>query len=220
MGWYLAPSLENLRDEINSRWPDRDKASDGTIGDQDHQNTSSDHNPNSRESVNAMDIDKDGVDVNFLMECYKKHPSTHYFIWNRKIYDKDNGFQAQNYTGSNPHDKHIHLSIRQSSSAEQNQTPWGVDDMPTPQDYANAVWANGGAQQLLFRVEAIFANRANSAQSGNAEVNKLAAKLDSLDQKLDELLAVPPGTVTVDQEQLEAAVRAVLGSVDGAVPPE
>src|SRR5512145_2802484 len=101
MAWYLAPSLDNLRDEINARWPNRKTDSDGTIGDEDHQSTDSDHNPNSRGSVNAMDIDKDGVDVNVLMEQYKLHPSTHYYIWNRKIYDRENGFNPVNYTGSN-----------------------------------------------------------------------------------------------------------------------
>lgn len=61
MSYYLAPSLAVLRAEINARWPGRDKASDGWIGDTAHQSTRSDHNPNSRGSVNAIDIDEDGI---------------------------------------------------------------------------------------------------------------------------------------------------------------
>ncbi|MDG4766606.1 hypothetical protein O7632_21270 [Solwaraspora sp. WMMD406] len=32
MAYYLAPSLQRLRNEIDARWPDRDRASDGWIG--------------------------------------------------------------------------------------------------------------------------------------------------------------------------------------------
>lgn len=36
MSWTLAPSLARLLDEVNRRWPNRDKRSDGTIGDRAH----------------------------------------------------------------------------------------------------------------------------------------------------------------------------------------
>jgi hypothetical protein len=53
MAWYLAPALTVGRAEVNRRWPKRDLTSDGTVGDEAHQATRSDHNPNARESVNA-----------------------------------------------------------------------------------------------------------------------------------------------------------------------
>lgn len=135
MAWYLAPSLEVLRKEVNTRWPNRDKTSDGTIGDEAHQNTSSDHNPNSRESVDAWDMDKGNAtsnpNVDEVIAAFMKHPSAHYVIWNRKIADKDTGWKWNSYTGSNPHTEHVHFSIRQSASAEQDTRPWGLleDDM-------------------------------------------------------------------------------------------
>ena len=48
-----------LRDQIDRRWPKRDRRSDGWIGDRAHQARKSDHNPDSRGWVHAIDIDAD-----------------------------------------------------------------------------------------------------------------------------------------------------------------
>ena len=48
-----------LRSQVNRRWPDRDKASDGWIGDRAHSARISDHNPDARGWVHALDIDAD-----------------------------------------------------------------------------------------------------------------------------------------------------------------
>lgn len=124
--WYLAPSLETGRREVNQRWPNRDKTSDGTIGDEAHQSRQSDHNPNSRDSVNAWDVDVNGVDIPLILSAFERHPSAHYWIYNQRIADADNDWRPVQYTGSNPHTAHVHLSIRQTVAAEQNTQPWGI----------------------------------------------------------------------------------------------
>lgn len=56
-----------LRDQVNKKWPDRDKASDGWVGDSRHQanqgwgtnGKGSYHNPDSNGIVHAIDIDED-----------------------------------------------------------------------------------------------------------------------------------------------------------------
>ena len=48
-----------LRAQVNARWPKRDKRSDGWIGDKAHQARKSDHNPDARGWVHALDIDAD-----------------------------------------------------------------------------------------------------------------------------------------------------------------
>jgi hypothetical protein len=48
-----------LRKQIDKRWPRRDRRSDGWIGDQAHAARQSDHNPDGRGWVHALDIDAD-----------------------------------------------------------------------------------------------------------------------------------------------------------------
>jgi hypothetical protein len=48
-----------LRDQINRRWPNRDKRSDGWVSDYDHSLRISDHNPTgANQIVRAIDIDE------------------------------------------------------------------------------------------------------------------------------------------------------------------
>lgn len=122
----LAPTLCRCRSEINYRWPHRDHGSDGWIGDLAHRLTRSDHNPNGRGVVDAIDIDVDGIVPALLVAILIRHPATNYVIWNRKIWSRSNGFVARAYTGPDPHTGHVHCSISQSVTAENNSQPWGI----------------------------------------------------------------------------------------------
>lgn len=48
-----------LRDQLNERFPKRDKRTDGWIGNAEHASRRSDHNPDKRGWVHALDIDED-----------------------------------------------------------------------------------------------------------------------------------------------------------------
>ena len=124
--WHLAPSLAQLRREINTRWPSRDKTSDGSVGDLAHASRASDHNPNSRGSVNAIDIDEDGIDAWGLVALLITDPRVYYVIYEGRIWQRKHGFVPRPYAGINAHRKHVHVSIIQSVAAEQNTTPWSV----------------------------------------------------------------------------------------------
>lgn len=130
----LAPALIRRRSELNSRWPGRDKATDGWIGDPAHAATGSPesggsgHNPNSRGVVDAYDTDVDGIDCPAVVAADIRHPSTSYVIWNATIWSRRYNFEPRRYTGSNPHTDHVHTEVIQSSAAENNLTPWGIAD--------------------------------------------------------------------------------------------
>lgn len=187
--WYLAPSLKVLRSEINARWPNRDRTSDGSIGDTAHQATYSDHNPNERGSVDAIDVDDDGIDPYVVIAAFERHPSAHYWIYQRQIADKDDGWRRRPYDGPSPHTEHVHFSIRQTRTAEQDTRPWGLleDDMPTADEVANAVWA----KQMKDGMDASTHTAADYLRYVEANVKQqldpVLAKLDDLSAKLDQL---------------------------------
>lgn len=126
MAWYLNRALTNLRNEVNAQWPSRDKTSDGTIGDLLHQNTTSDHNPDRDGSVDAWDMDIDGVDVWKIINQFEKHEASRYWIYDRQIASRSNNWKRERYTGSNPHDKHVHFNTREGY--EDSNKPWGIKE--------------------------------------------------------------------------------------------
>ncbi|MEU0514307.1 peptidoglycan-binding domain-containing protein [Amycolatopsis sp. NPDC006125] len=144
VNWRLAYALVDLRTEVNTRWPNRDKTSDGTIGDAAHASRSSDHNPwvIDREDglgvVRALDIDVDGIDAGWLAEYLRQRGLTGhdgrtgdhrligggYVIFNRRITKPDfSGWKV--YTGSNPHTSHVHVSLTQSGAYD-DRAGWGI----------------------------------------------------------------------------------------------
>lgn len=125
MGWYLNPALTRFRAAVNAKWPNRDKRSDGTIGDYAHQQTTSDHNPDTDGSVDAWDMDVDGVDIALLIKVFEAHESAQYWIWNRVIASRTNGWRRTAYTGSNPHTSHVHWNTR--GTHENSAQPWLIE---------------------------------------------------------------------------------------------
>lgn len=124
---YLAPVLVRLRDDLNARWPGRDKGSDGWIGDAAHQAQVSDHNPDSTTGVvRALDIDKDGIHIPSVVASLMIHPSSNYVIHNRRIYRRADRFKPRAYQGSNPHTSHVHGSILKGSRSEADRTEFTI----------------------------------------------------------------------------------------------
>lgn len=138
--WRLAKSLEVLLAQVNQMYPHRDKSNDGTIGDTSHAARKSDHNPNGAGVVCAMDITHDpasGCDSYALAEQFRKvkDPRVQYVISNRKIANADvQNWKWRPYTGVNPHDHHVHVSVRQSAKFYDDKSAWdlGVANEPLP----------------------------------------------------------------------------------------
>jgi peptidoglycan hydrolase-like protein with peptidoglycan-binding domain len=132
-GWRLAPSLVALMAEVDARWPDRDKSSDGSIGDQAHAARPSEHNPD-RDSdpmptgyVSAVDITKDSTaQVASLIRALLADPRTWYVIHDGHIWSRTHGFGQRNYAGANPHTHHVHVSLMQTRAAADDTEWWGV----------------------------------------------------------------------------------------------
>jgi hypothetical protein len=100
--------------------PSRKKASDGLLPSRAHlkQNPNSDHN-----SGLAVDLTHDinnGIDCADIFKQLQNDPRVKYLIFNRKIWTPENGVDI--YTGSNPHVKHIHISIKDKCGKD--TSPW------------------------------------------------------------------------------------------------
>ena len=146
VAWRLAKGLETLRSQVNAKWPQRSKASDGSVGDTSHSARASDHNPDSQGVVHAIDIThdpKNGFDSYKFADMLlaKQDPRIKYIISNRRIGSGPKGPAPgvwRKYTGANPHDHHVHISI--TTEREDNVTPWAIDDVVVkPQPSAPAV---------------------------------------------------------------------------------
>jgi hypothetical protein len=136
MAWTLSKGLDKLRQKINAAYPNRSKISDGTIGDTAHSNRPSDHNPNNRGIVCAWDVTHDpanGMDCNQLAAQLEKSkdPRIDYIIWRRKIMSSTvSPWKWRFYGGSNPHNKHLHISIKDALAS--NEREWNLSGSIAP----------------------------------------------------------------------------------------
>jgi hypothetical protein len=134
--WQLSKAAERLRFEIDKSFPARDKRSDGSIGDSKHSSRTSDHNPDKNGWVRAIDVDedfwgRDGQDpviantlVRELIKIGKGDKRLKYIIHEGHIWSATYGWKKQTYTGSNPHDHHIHISF--TELGDEDNSPFGL----------------------------------------------------------------------------------------------
>ncbi len=162
--WRVAKALIALRAEINARWPNRDKRTDGTIGDANHcgPGKSSDHCPNPAGVVRALDIDSDGIPAGWLAEHVRKRGKDGdprlrnggYVIFNRRIASEVQGWIWRTYTGSSPHTDHVHFSVSKDAAGFDGSGAWGVvnaTDTPGPTPAPNIPVHRPGSRVLRLQ---------------------------------------------------------------------
>lgn len=183
MAYFLAASLVSLRNEINAAHPRRDKASDGWVGDTAHAARKSDHNPDYAAGgiVRAIDVDKDGIDVNRLLQVCFRSGKVEYVIWNYGIYTRQNGFRRAAYNGSNPHDKHVHISIMHTAGAAA-AGPWGYSGgaAPAPAPAPGRVSTYEVARQVIAGQWGNNPDRANKLRAAGYDPNAVQAEVNRI----------------------------------------
>ncbi len=127
--WHLAPSLDQLGDELDAKYPNRSKTYDGTIGDAAHAARASEHNPDRDPdpmplgAVSARDVTAKGIDVQDLLDAAIGDPRVWYVIYRGTIWSRTHGWKARRYTGD-PHTFHVHISLVQSKTAHDSRARW------------------------------------------------------------------------------------------------
>jgi len=120
MKWKLSKAAARLREQVDDAFPDRDRTSDGALGDARHAARPSDHNPDPASGwVRAIDLDADlrshkseAFDLaDQLRLLARSDKRISYIIFNGKIASYKRNFKWRKYTGINPHKTHIHVSF-------------------------------------------------------------------------------------------------------------
>ena len=115
-----------LRDQVDTWFPDRRTASDGWVGDSRHSARKSDHNPDQFGYVRAIDIDSslgtsEGISA-YLADQIRIEAKTDkrisYVIHNHHIASKLLNWKWRRYKGINPHTRHIHISFTKSGDTD------------------------------------------------------------------------------------------------------
>lgn len=156
--WRPVAAIPVLFAQVNATWPNRDKASDGVVGDAAHQDRESDHNPDANGWVHAQDIDDDlrgnpgdadKLADQLLEYARTKQPGSERL---KNIVYKDrvasgtypDKFWVWRYNEALEHFSHIHVSY--ADGYEKDARPFNLpilmeEDMPTAEEIAKAVWA-------------------------------------------------------------------------------
>lgn len=138
MVWRVAKSLNVLLEQINTIAPNRDKSSDGSIGDEAHSHTASDHNPNEYGVVTARDFTHDpphGFDSWAFAERLRlaRDKRIKYVISNGRIFSSQvSPWEWRGYHGVNAHAHHVHVSVSSSPPLYDDSTPWSIGAVPPP----------------------------------------------------------------------------------------
>jgi hypothetical protein len=185
--WRPAKCLPVLRDEINKAYPNRNKAQDGIIGNAEHASRKSDHNPDSKGVVHAIDIDARGIPAGLIVAALHKLALSGdprmvggYLIWNGQIASHTHAWHWRDYTGADPHNLHFHFSCTYEPACDSTD-PWHVvptdteesDMFDTPdRDKLNALETLAREQSAALRdmqkAIAEIRDKINTAPAGNA----------------------------------------------------
>ena len=119
----LCKAGQQLREQFDDTFPDRDRSSDGWIGDTRHSARPSDHNPDAKTGVvRAIDVDRDvsgsakpdlmpDIANQIRLAAKSGDKRIAYVIFEGRIASSRMGWRWRKYSGSNPHNKHCHISF-------------------------------------------------------------------------------------------------------------
>jgi hypothetical protein len=207
-GWRLAPSLIALFEQAKDLYPNRRTTSDGSIGDQAHQNRQSDHNPNSAGWVTAGDISHDPgrFDAHAFAEKLRRRrdPRVKYVISNRRMFASyatasRAAWAWGRYSGANPHTIHAHVSVLNTGTGLHDTRPWFSEDVMTPAQEAKL-------NRLIEAVGSLREHEKAHYDAVQARVRDLAAELRSVKAAVD-----PDADLSRRGSDARAGVREVVG---------
>ena len=118
-----SPAAVALLRQASALVPKRMKASDGLLPSAAHLKTSPNSDHNTGLAVDLTHDPKNGIDCADIFEKLKEDNRVSYLIFQGKIWSREKAKQGnRKYTGSNPHNKHLHCSILPAYAND--TSPW------------------------------------------------------------------------------------------------
>jgi hypothetical protein len=126
----LCKAGQQLREQFDDCYSDRDRRSDGWIGDLRHSARPSDHNPDPATGVvRAIDVDRDvyksgkpdlmpDIADQLRLAAKKGEKRISYIIFAGRIASPRMGWRWRKYSGSNPHNAHCHVSFTKQGDTD------------------------------------------------------------------------------------------------------
>lgn len=125
----LCKAGQQLREQFDDSYPDRDRRSDGWIGDTRHQARPSDHNPDEQGIVRAIDIDRDisgtpkpdlmpDIADQLRLAAKRGEKRISYIIFEGRIASAKKAWAWRPYDGANKHNHHMHVSFTKAGDTD------------------------------------------------------------------------------------------------------
>lgn len=109
--------------QATALFPKRKKLSDGLLPSVAHQKQSPNSDHNTGLAVDLTHDPENGVDCAQIFEKLKEDKRVSYLIFNKKIWSRQYAKRGNRpYSGSNPHTKHLHISI--DPNMANDTSPW------------------------------------------------------------------------------------------------
>jgi hypothetical protein len=165
----LCKAAQQLREQIDDDYPERDRKSDGWIADARHyaSNSNSDHIPRDG-IVRALDIDANlnahpeetYALVEKIRKCAKRGDKRiKYIIYDGQIMSPILNWKRRKYRGANPHRSHFHISF--TTLGDDNGKWFDLEG-----DRANAKRSKKGSRELDQDISSSSASDLPSSGSG------------------------------------------------------
>jgi hypothetical protein len=228
-GWRVAESLQTLNRQIRERFPGAvppatSTMSWGSIADSAH-DSESDHYPHKYDALGgtavvcARDVPhapRHGLDAHALAEDLRKSrdPRIGYIISNRRITGPNHGWQWARYSGSDPHDTHIHVSVVHTKAAD-DPRPWQIGDDNDMAFFDEKHEQAGGRTGKQLIVDLWWAEfKGNPGAKPQQALGRIEKALQQLGARIDD--------DPVDEQAVAAAVVSVLTPevIARAIPKE
>lgn len=200
VAWRVAKSLNKLLGQINTMAPNRNKESDGSIGDAAHASTASDHNPwvdDPQSSVNvvtARDFTHDpanGADMFKISEALRlsRDPRIKYVIFHDRVFSSVNQpWVWRPYSGSNNHRHHMHGSVVPDYPLYDDVQDWKIGMPDLTQAQINSLM--DAVNQITWELRPWTGESLTTVKRVEASSIEMKLKIAALEAKLDQILTI------------------------------